>query len=65
VHQEIGKRAGEICDQIILTNENNYQDFLKSAKGKVTLRKDLPKIKKGVILFEGKEAANYLCHYYV
>jgi len=60
VHEEIGKKAGEVCDQIILTNENNYQDFLKGAKEKATLKKDLPEIKKGAILFEGKEAANYL-----
>ncbi|MBL7159183.1 hypothetical protein ISS85_01795 [Candidatus Microgenomates bacterium] len=60
VHQKIGKKAGEICDQIVLTNENNYQDLLKGAKGKLTFKKDLSKIQKGVILFEGKGAANYL-----
>ena len=60
LHQKIGKKAGEICDLVILTNKNFYKDFLKGTKEKVTLKKDLPKIKKGAILFEGKEARSYL-----
>ena len=56
LHQEVGKRAAQICDQIFLTNKNFYQDFLKGAQGKVKLGRDLPKIEKGAILFEGREA---------
>jgi len=41
---------------MILTNKNYYQDFVKDAREKVSLRRNLPKIKKGVILFEGREA---------
>lgn len=88
LHEKVGKKAGEICDLIILTNRNFYQDFLKGVRGrkaKVSLEKDLPKmtpllvrsatflpavrqmanlcgreIKKGAILFEGREAGNKL-----
>ncbi|MBL7159819.1 hypothetical protein ISS85_05040 [Candidatus Microgenomates bacterium] len=60
VHEKIAQKASQVCDQIILTNKNSYQEFLKEAKEKVTLKKDLPEIKKGVILFEGKGAKSYL-----
>lgn len=60
LHEKVGRKAAEICDQIFLTNQNFYQDFLRGAKGKVSLRKDLLKIKRGAILFEGREAGRVL-----
>lgn len=60
LHHQIGKKAGKICNQIILTNKNYYQDFMRGAKHKVSLKKELPKIQKGAILFEGREARSYL-----
>jgi len=56
LHQKVGRKAAKICDSMILTNKNYYQDFVKDAREKVSLRRNLPKIKKGVILFEGREA---------
>lgn len=60
LHEEVGKKAAQICEQIFLSNQNFYNDILKRAKGKVSLKKDLPNIKKGAILFEGREAAALL-----
>lgn len=60
LHEQIGKKAAKICEMIVLTNRNFYEDFLRGAKGKASLSQELPGIKKGVILFEGREARHYL-----
>lgn len=70
-HEQVGVRAAEICDEIILTNKNFYESFIagvnKSAKktqvkimssGKAAdyLRKIVKK--SDTVLFKGKEAEN-------
>lgn len=61
VHRKIGQLADKICDKIILTNRNFFDSVIEgvSDKSKVVIGK-LSKISKGVILFQGKEAENYL-----
>ncbi len=66
VHEKIGMLAGDICDYVILTNKNFNSVFLsgfaKSGgnQNKIKYYQFIPPVKKGVILFEGKEAANIL-----
>ena len=68
-HEEVGKLAGEICDEIILTNPNFYTAFqkgvhsaYKSKKARIMSVQDasnllLVTIQKGdTVLFKGKEA---------
>jgi UDP-N-acetylmuramoyl-tripeptide--D-alanyl-D-alanine ligase len=66
LHQEMGKRAAEICDEIVLTNKNFNTPFLAGAAmvegglKKVHIAEQPKKITEGVMLFEGKEAEKYL-----
>lgn len=62
IHNKIGKMAGQICSQIVLTNKNfnNYiTEGVKENKSKILVGK-LPKITEGAVLFQGKEAEKYL-----
>jgi UDP-N-acetylmuramoyl-tripeptide--D-alanyl-D-alanine ligase len=66
VHRTIGKLASEICDHIILTNNNFNRPFIEGASeiiggaAKVHVGLLPSKIREGVILFEGKEAEKYI-----
>lgn len=66
VHMKIAEMAGEICDQIVLTNKNFNKGFIKGLKQvpggmkKLRIGRAPDHIKEGVILFEGKEAEKYL-----
>lgn len=66
VHRKIGKMAAEICDEIILTNKNFNGFILKGVKTiengteKVKVGRQIPHLREGVILFEGKEAEKLL-----
>lgn len=67
-HEEVGAYAGKICDEIILTNHNFYEDFIRGAQTKVLVLSpneaaDLIRmnVQKGdVVLFKGKEAERVL-----
>lgn len=66
IHEKIGSRAAEVCDYIILTNENWHKPFMrgvskaKKTKAKIQFAGRLPHLEQGTILFEGKEAEKYL-----
>lgn len=69
-HREVGAYAARICDEIILTNRNFYEDFmegvsdsvnvsvLSSDKAAVLLKSKLGK--GDAVLFKGKEAKHVL-----
>ncbi|MBI4130526.1 hypothetical protein HY468_04370 [Candidatus Roizmanbacteria bacterium] len=62
VHEKIGELATTICDEVVLANKNWYKAFMQGAARvsggltKVKVGKPPSLIKRGVILFEGKEA---------
>ena len=66
VHMKIGEMAGEICDQIVLTNKNFNSSFIRGLRQvpggmkKLRIGQAPSHIKEGVMLFEGKEAEKYL-----
>ncbi|MBI3956348.1 UDP-N-acetylmuramoyl-tripeptide--D-alanyl-D-alanine ligase [Candidatus Gottesmanbacteria bacterium] len=70
-HEEVGSYAGNICDEIILTNRNFVEDFArgerKTGKGVTVLssQKAAVRIQQNVttgdvVLFKGKEAEHVL-----
>lgn len=66
IHEKIGSRAAEVCDHIILTNENWHDAFMRGVSkagpknAKIQLAGQLRHPKQGTILLEGKEAEKYL-----
>lgn len=66
IHEEVGEKAAGVCDHIIVTNKNFIDSFTKGVmrvKGgdkKLIIGGPIPDIKRGVILFEGKETESYL-----
>ena len=73
IHRQIGKAAGNICNYLILTNSNYYNDLkdgIKDSAKKMTevyeidknvlekLLKELPG--DSVIIFEGKESLKWM-----
>lgn len=72
-HEEVGRAAGEVCDEIILTNSNFMQPFIKGVHA-VNSHKEIhvlhykaatsflkSHVHKGdVVLFKGKEAEGVL-----
>lgn len=69
VHVKIGEMAGEICDQIVLTNKNFNEPFMRGLRQvpgglrKLRFGQAPSHIREGVMLFEGKEAEKYLKHF--
>lgn len=72
-HEAVGEYAGKICDEIILTNRNFYEDFVRGVRRRsqdVNVSVLSPeraaaviraKAKKGdIVLFKGKEAEHVL-----
>lgn len=69
-HREVGAYAARICDEIILTNRNFYEDFMEGVTETVSVSVLAPdkaamllksKLGKGdAVLFKGKEAAHVL-----
>ncbi len=72
-HVRVGKMAGIVCDEILLTNENYYDDFISGVKkGKSSVPVTLASGKKAAlyiqskvgkgdtVLFKGKESARVL-----
>ncbi len=72
-HEDVGAYAGKMCDEIILTNRNFYEDFVRgvrkasetvsvsalSAEKAASLLRS--KVRKGdAVLFKGKEAEHVL-----
>lgn len=73
IHEDLGEKCANICDEIYLTNNNYYNPFLKGArkinhaesKIKIISSKvkfNYPTRLGSAILFEGKEAAKYIKH---
>lgn len=66
VHQKIGRLAAQICDELVLTNNNFFQFILagiqavNKGKIKITIGEFPVTLEGNVILFEGKEAEKYL-----
>ena len=66
VHENMGKMAASICDEIVLTNENFnaafFRGVFRSNHPDVAVRigKAPSRISSGVVLFEGKEAEKYI-----
>lgn len=70
IHENLGSKAAQICDLVLLTNSNYYDSFIKgtskvkngSRKVHIINRADLDKLlkpylsKNTMIVFEGKEA---------
>lgn len=69
-HEKIGAQAASICDYILLTNDNFNTPFMRGTQkslGKTrhaSFVTHLPVIKKGAILFQGKEAAHFIPSHY-
>lgn len=68
-HEDVGRYAGKICDEIILTNRNFYESFIRGSgttsasvlapqKAASILRSKLAK--GDAVLFKGKEAEHVL-----
>lgn len=67
VHLKLGRAIGQVCDYLILTNNNYFQDISLGVKetGKTKIIKGLnelpPDLKNdSIIVFEGKEARKYV-----
>ncbi len=60
IHRKIGEKAAEICDFIIVTNKNFYDDLKRGVKNKKISHGNIPQITEGVILFQGKETEKFL-----
>ncbi len=72
-HEEVGARAGQICESIILTNDNYYDAFVRGVRSVspvdkvsvLTPQQSVSRLRttlrKGdAVLFKGKEAGNVL-----
>lgn len=66
IHEKIGRLAADICDEIILTNENFNASFFRGVHTSshpdvpVRIGKKPSPISSGVILYEGKEAERFI-----
>ncbi len=69
IHQKIGYLSASVCDNIILTNKNYMNCFIRGVAkvsgglNKISMNRDLSSFYSGTILFEGKETAGVLNHY--